>query len=173
MSGAATPKSTTKQNAIVGVGNMVVSSNQSETIATHSLGSCIAVVAYDNHVKAGGVIHFMLPDSKLSPQKASSQPAMFADTGIPSFFHKLSVLSAERKHVKAFVAGGASVITGSDMFKIGERNIAATKKALIELGISVVKADVGGVSNRALQLDVETGEVILQSTIGTAKLSLA
>jgi len=173
MSGAATPKSTTKQNAIVGVGNMVVSSNPSETIATHSLGSCIAIVAYDHHVKAGGVIHFMLPDSRLSPQKASGQPAMFADTGIPSFFHKLSALRAERKHVKAFVAGGASVITGSDMFKIGERNIAATKKALIELGISVVKADVGGVSNRALQLDIETGEVVLKSTIGTAKLSLA
>jgi chemotaxis receptor (MCP) glutamine deamidase CheD len=59
------------------------------------------------------------------------------------------------------------------MFKIGERNIAATKKILIGLGITVIKADIGGVSNRALQLDIETGEVLLKTTIGTAKLSLA
>lgn len=64
----------------------------------------------------------MLPDSNLSPQKAINQPAVIVDTGIPLLFQKLSALQAERRQVKAFLAGGASVITGSDMFKIGEHN---------------------------------------------------
>lgn len=172
MNGPSTLQSKGKQDNIVGVGNIVVSNRSNDIILTHSLGSCIAIVAYDSQVKVGGIIHFMLPDSGLSPQKAFRQPAMFADTGIPSLFQKLSALEAERRHVKAFVAGGASVLTGSDMFKIGERNIAATKKILIGLGISVVKADIGGVSNRALQLDIETGEIFLRTTVGTAKFSL-
>jgi chemotaxis protein CheD len=173
MSGPSISHGKAKQDTTVGVGNIVVSNCSSEVIRTHSLGSCIAIAAYDCNAKAGGVLHFMLPDSSLSPQKAINQPAMFADTGIPLLFQKLSALQAERRHVKAFVAGGASVITGSDMFKIGERNIAATKKILIRLGITVIKADIGGVSNRALQLGIGTGEVLLKTTIGTAKLSLA
>ncbi len=172
MSGASTSQNKAKYNTIVSVGDTVVSSDPYEAIATLSLGSCIAVVAYDSKVRAGGIIHFMLPDSSLSPHKALAQPAMFADTGIPSLFQKLSDLQVESRNVKAFVAGGASVMTGSDMFKIGERNIASTKRILLGLGISVVKADIGGVSNRALQLKIETGEVILKTTIGTAKISL-
>ena len=161
------------QETTVSVGSTVVSNSSSEVFNTHSLGSCIAITAYDYNARTGGVLRFMLPDYNLSPPKAINQPTVFADAGIPLLFQKLSALQAERRHVKAFVAGGASVITGSDMFKIGERNIAATKKILIGLGITVIKADIGGVSNRALQLDIETGEVLLKTTIGTAKLSLA
>ncbi|MBN12772.1 MAG: hypothetical protein CMI17_07205 [Opitutaceae bacterium] len=80
----------------------------------------MAIAAYNYNPRAGGVLHFILPDSNLSPQKAINQPAAFADTGIPLLFQKLSALQAKLRHVKAFVAGGTSEITGSNMFKIWE-----------------------------------------------------
>jgi len=115
----------------------------------------------------------MLPDSNLSPEKAQRQPAMFADTGIPLMFRNLMGLRVERRRLKAFVAGGASVISGSDMFKIGERNIIAVRKIINTLAIPVVRAEIGGVNNRTIHLNVATGEVELKTPTGISKFSLA
>jgi chemotaxis protein CheD len=133
----------------------------------------VGLVVYDSFVKVGGLIHIMLPDSNLSPEKAQRQPAMFADTGIPLMFRNLMGLRVERRRLKAFVAGGASVISGSDMFKIGERNIIAVRKIINTLAIPVVRAEIGGVNNRTIHLNVATGEVELKTPTGISKFSLA
>ena len=77
------------QRVVIGVGDMAVSNNTQVTLSTYALGSCIGVVAYDPVVKVGGILHMMLPDSSISPEKAVQQPAMFADTGLPLFFRAL------------------------------------------------------------------------------------
>jgi chemotaxis protein CheD len=173
MSGAPTLPNFFQQRVVVGVGDLAVSNNGNVNVSTFALGSCVGIVIYDAEVKVGGLIHIMLPDSSISPEKAAKQPAMFADTGIPLFFRNLCGLRAERRRMKAYVAGGASVISGSDMFKIGERNILATKKMINALSISVVRADIGGVNNRTVHLNVGTGEVSLKTPLGTSKFSLA
>lgn len=173
MSGAPSLPNFFAQKAIVGVGDVAVSNNTTVTISTYALGSCVALVVYDSMVQAGGLIHIMLPDSNLSLEKAQKQPAMFADTGIPLMFRNLMGLRVERKRLKAFVAGGASIISGADMFKIGERNIAAVKKMVNILGIPVVRADIGGINNRTVHLNIATGEVELKKPTGTFKFSLA
>ncbi len=173
MSGAPTLPSLFQQRVVVGVGDLAVSNNANVNISTFALGSCVGIIVYDAAVKVGGLIHIMLPDSTLSPDKAQKQPAMFADTGLPLMHRQLCGMRAERARMRAFVAGGASVISGSDMFKIGERNIVAVKKLIGTLGIRVVKADVGGVNNRTIHLNVGTGEVTLKTPLGTSKLSLA
>ena len=122
MSGPSTSHGKAMQETTVSVGSTVVSNSSSEVFNTHSLGSCIAITAYDYNARTGGVLRFMLPDYNLSPPKAINQPTVFADAGIPLLFQQLSALQAERRHVKAFVADGVSEITGSDMFNIGERN---------------------------------------------------
>jgi len=172
MSGSPTLPTFFQQRVVVGVGDVAVSNNTNVVISTFALGSCIGIVVYDSEVKVGGLIHIMLPDSTLSPGKAEEQPAMFADTGVPLMFRNLMGLRVERRRLKAFVAGGASVISGSDMFKIGERNIAAVKKMINTLGIPVIKADIGGVNNRTVHLNIGTGEVSLKTPIGTSKFSL-
>ncbi len=173
MSGAPTLPSLFQQRVVVGVGDVAVSNNANVVLSTFALGSCVGIIVYDAEVKVGGLIHIMLPDSALSPEKAQKQPAMFADTGMPLMFRNLCGLRSERRRMRAFVAGGASVISGSDMFKIGERNIMAVKKLVNTLGIPVVKADVGGVNNRTIHLNVGTGEVSMKTPLGTSKFSLA
>ena len=75
-----------EQKVVVGIADMAVSNNQSLTLATYSLGSCIGVTIYDPVAKVGGLLHVMLPESSIDMDKAQRQPAMFMDTGIPALF---------------------------------------------------------------------------------------
>lgn len=161
------------QRMVVGVGEMGVSNNQSLILSTYALGSCIAVVAYDPFSRAAGLLHLMLPDSRISPEKAASQPAMFADTGLPLLFRALAGINAEGARLRLFVTGGASVLCAADSFKIGERNIRATQEYLSRHGYLVRESAVGGTTNRTVHLNIATGEVSLKTPARVGTFSLA
>ncbi|MES2697138.1 MAG: chemotaxis protein CheD [Verrucomicrobiota bacterium] len=161
------------QRVVIGVGDLSVSNNPAITLSTYALGSCIAVVAYDATVRAGGLLHAMLPTSSLSPEKAGAQPAMFVDTGLNVLLRTLTGMKVDRRRMHIFLAGGASVLSGSDMFKIGERNIRATLAYLGGLGIRVSHSEVGGTINRTVHLNIGTGEISLKTPTATEKWSLA
>ena len=69
MGGSPTIGSVFAQRIVVGVGDMAVSNNTNMTISTYALGSCVGIVAFDPFVNVGGILHIMLPDSTLSPEK--------------------------------------------------------------------------------------------------------
>jgi chemotaxis protein CheD len=173
MAGSPSIASLFAQRIVVGVAEFAVANQGQTTLSTYALGSCIGVVAYDSSVQAGGLLHFMLPDSTLSPDKARAQPAMFADTGIPVLFNALAGVRAQRSRTQIFLAGGASVLSGPDSFKIGERNIVAVKKMLSVYGCRVVGTEVGGFQNRTLHLDVATGQLTLKLPDRTFTVPLA
>ena len=163
--GSPTIASVFAQRVVVGIGEIGASNNPSITLSTYALGSCVGVVAYDPLMKAGGLLHIMLPDSAISPDKAIAQPAMFADTGLPMLFRALAGLKGDPSRIKIFVAGGASVWCANDSFKIGERNIRATASYLERQGCRVRQSDVGGTVNRTVHLNVGTGEINLKSPV--------
>jgi chemotaxis protein CheD len=174
MAGSATIASVFAQRVVVGVGDLSVSNNVSITLSTYALGSCIGVIAYDPVVRVGGLLHLMLPESKLSPDKAASQPAMFADTGLPLLFRSLFGLRADRSRLRVFVAGGANVLgTGNDSFKIGERNTRATADFLRNNGFRVTHSDVGGFINRTVHLEIGNGTIKLKTPENNETFSLA
>jgi chemotaxis protein CheD len=161
------------QRVVVGVGDMGVSNNPQITLSTYALGSCVAVVAYDPVSKAGGLLHLMLPDSTISPAKAQSQPAMFADTGLPLLFRSLAGVRADFSRVRIFLAGGANVMCNADTFRIGERNIRATSEYLSHNGFVVRHSSLGGTINRTVHLNVGTGDITLKTPGANDTLSLA
>ena len=173
MAGAPSLASLFAQRVVVGVGDLGVSNNVAITLSTYALGSCIAVAVYDPIARAGGLLHLMLPESSLSPEKALSQPAMFADTGLPLLFRALFGIKAERGRLRLFIAGGASVLTGNDNFKIGERNIRATQQWLSQEGYGVRGSAVGGTISRTVHLDIGTGAISLKTPLATEAFSLA
>jgi chemotaxis protein CheD len=160
------------QRVVVGVGDMAVSNNSQVTLSTYALGSCIGLVASDPMVKVGGILHLMLPDSSISPAKAQSQPAMFADTGLPLFFRSLAGLKADRSRLRLFVTGGACVLSSHDAFKIGERNTKATLDFLAINGFPVRQTVTGGTTNRTIHLQIGDGEMTLKTPDGSSTLSL-
>lgn len=173
MAGAPTVASLFAQRVVIGVGDMAVSNNSTVILSTYALGSCVGVIAYDPLYKVGGILHLMLPESSISPEKAAKQPAMFADTGLPLFFRALSGLKAERSRLRLFVAGGASVIAGSDPFRIGERNARTTMDFLQKNGYAVRYTDLGGSINRTVHLEMASGNVTLKRPADTEQKSLA
>ncbi len=173
MAGSPSIGSIFAHKVVIGVGDMAVSNNANVTLSTYALGSCVGVVAYDPVVKAAGILHLMLPESKLSAEKAASQPAMFADTGLPLLFNALFGLRADFKRIRLFIAGGASVINGADPFRIGDRNITAVKKFLISCPCTVTGHDIAGTINRTVHLDVNTGMVSLRMPDSSRTHSLA
>lgn len=160
------------QRVVIGVGDMAVSNNAQVTLSTYALGSCIGVVAYDPVAKVGGILHLMLPDSKISPDKAQLQPAMFADTGLPLFFRSLGGMKVERARLRLFVTGGACVLSSHDAFKIGERNTNATLDFFTANGFRARQVVTGGTTNRTIHLQVGDGEMTLKTPDGLSTISL-
>lgn len=161
------------QRVIVGVGDMAVSNNPQVILSTYALGSCIGVIAYDPFAKVGGILHFMLPESSISPEKAIKQPAMFGNTGLPLLFKAMVGMKAEPHRLRIFVAGGAGMLAGQDPFKIGERNSAITFEFLTKHGLLLRHREIGGSINRTVHLEVNTGSTNLKTPLANEQFSLA
>ncbi len=55
---------------VVGIGELAISSGAADQIVTHALGSCIAVCLWDPVSNVAGLLHYLLPESKINPQRA-------------------------------------------------------------------------------------------------------
>ncbi|HEY5228243.1 MAG TPA: chemotaxis protein CheD [Opitutaceae bacterium] len=173
MSSARASPSPFLQRVVIGVGDLAVSNDPSVTLSTYALGSCIAVIGYDPQVRVGGILHLMLPDSRIAPARAAGQPGMFANTGLPLLFKSLQGLRADLTRLRLFVAGGANVLAGTDAFRIGEKNIKATEEFLSNIGFEFSHAAVGGSINRTIHLQNATGLLTLRTPVATEEYSLA
>src|SRR5882762_6952443 len=71
----------------VGIGEFAVSDRPEDLIITAALGSCVAVCLSEPTAGVAGMLHFLLPDARSNPVRAKTEPAAFADSGIPMLFH--------------------------------------------------------------------------------------
>jgi chemotaxis protein CheD len=147
---------------IIGVADMAVSNREEETLITYSLGSCIAVIIFDPVVKVGGMLHFMLPESSIDPEKGRKKPAMFADTGIPSLFKQSYQLGATKRNLIVKIAGGSQIMDENGVFNIGKRNCLMVRKIFWKNDVMIAGEHVGGNVNRTVRLEMLTGRVILK-----------
>lgn len=144
---------------VVGVADMRISNHPEEVLVTHALGSCLGVVIYDPAARVGGILHFMLPDSSLDPQKAQEKPHMFADTGLPRLFRECYRLGAQKPRLQVKVAGGSQLLGNREHFQIGRRNYAALRKIFLKNNVLIDNENVGGTRARTLFLEIATGNV--------------
>lgn len=142
---------------IVGVSDMKLSAGPEDQVVTFALGSCIGIVLHDPVAKIGGILHYMLPQSKIDLKKAEANPYMFGDTGIPAFFKKAYQMGADKSRLRVVMAGGAAVIDMKDRFNIGKRNITIARKLFWKNNILIDGEHVGDSISRTLYLDIATG----------------
>jgi chemotaxis protein CheD len=148
----------------VGVADLKTSNRPDDSIITYSLGSCIGVVIYDPVTFVGGMLHFMLPESSLSPEKAAKNPYMFADTGVPLLFKECYRLGAVKERLVVKAVGGAQVLDPNGMFNIGKRNILAMRKLFWQNGVTMGATALGGTVNRTISLELKSGAVMLKTS---------
>ncbi|MBI2690179.1 MAG: chemotaxis protein CheD [Acidobacteria bacterium] len=144
---------------VVGISDFRCSADPEATIVTYALGSCIGVGAYDPANGVGGLLHFLLPDSRQDPDRAVAQPASYADTGIPLLLRGMERLGADRRRIRVRLAGGAQILKDDGaQLAVGKRNYMAARKLLWQMGVMVEMEAVGGTVSRNLGLTVGIGE---------------
>lgn len=147
---------------VIGVADMAISNTPDDVLITYSLGSCIAVVIFDPVARVGGMLHYMLPESALDPEKAKQNPNMFADTGISLLFRQSYQFGAKKEKMIVKAVGGSQILDQNGIFNIGKRNYVAMRKIFWRNNVVVVAEHVGGMVNRTVRLEMQTGRVLLK-----------
>lgn len=158
---------------VIGMAEMAVSADPNEELITYALGSCLGITIYDPVAQVGGMLHVMLPDSKVDSDKARLRPLMFIDTGVPLLFRRAYALGAQKSRLIVKVAGGASVRSSKstrDSFRIGARNITALKQLMWRNKVLVKRQDVGGDYPRTMSLMIGDGEILIRTGNSTKSL---
>ncbi len=138
-------------------------------ITTLGLGSCVGIAIRDPLTKIGGLAHIMLPDS--TEIKNNSNIYKFADTGIEELVRLLVEKGASRTRLVAKIAGGAQMFAfqnKSDLVRVGDRNVQASKKKLAEMKIPILAEDTGENFGRTVIFYPETGDYVIR-TAGKAE----
>ena len=153
-------------SAIVGISEMRISDDPGEVLVTYALGSCVGLTLFDPVTRTGGLLHSMLPLSKIDPAKAARNPQMFVDTGVSALLQALFDRGAQRKNLVAKVAGASNIMDANGVFNIGERNHTVLRKVLWKNDILVSGEAVGGSSPSTMYLHMDTGktELTMQGT---------
>ena len=145
---------------VVGIGELAVSTASDMTIATHAVGSCIAVCVFDPAAGVAGMLHFLLPESSINPERAAEHPGVFADTGIPRLFQTAYSYGLVKQRAIVKLVGGAEMPQSSKgWFNTGHRNLLAARHMLWRNGVFVAAEDVGGTDARTVHLSVGSGRL--------------
>lgn len=129
-----------------------------DRLISYGLGSCVGIALYDPHPCIGGLAHIMLPDSKQA--RRSDNPAKFADTALPAMLQEMLQNGAVKSRIIAKIAGGAQMFTfanATDIMRVGERNVEAVRRVLMDLGLPLAAEDTGGNYGRTVELRTESG----------------
>ncbi len=147
---------------IIVVGDMKTGEKE-DLLITHALGSCLGLTVYDPEIQIGGLLHAMLPLSKINRDKAQANPYMFVDTGVPTLFKTLYEMGAKKSRLVVKAAGCGNPMGRTETFKIGERNYSALKKLLWKSDILLEAEDIGGTKSRTVNFDISSGMTIISS----------
>lgn len=149
----------------VGIGDLNIVLPPDKLI-TLGLGSCVGIAIIDSINKIAGLAHIMLPDSTSFTNQ--SNPMKFADLAIPILIKKMEAAGANRRIIKAKIAGGASMFSFPDknpLMDIGGRNGIAVKEVLQKMNVPVISEDLGGNSGRTMIVEAANCKVFIK-TVG-------
>jgi chemotaxis protein CheD len=144
---------------VIGIGELSVSTVPSMRITTHAVGSCIAVCVFDPTAHVAGMLHFLLPEASINPERARTNPAVFADTGIPLLFQQAYRHGLAKQRAIVKLVGGADMAQTTGAFNTGKRNWLAARGLLWRNGVFVAAEDVGGTEARTVHMSVDDGRL--------------
>ncbi len=142
----------------VGVGDIKIA--KAPMVITTYLGSCVAVCLYSPVHKVGGVLHLMLPEAKPTKDGQILKKEKYADTGIEELLRQLkNIFKLEKEDFVAKIFGGANVLKHVNRH-IGDENLEAVHRILIDLKIRIVGFHTGGEKGYKIMFDTQTGKVL-------------
>ena len=135
-----------------------------QTLITIGLGSCVAIVLYDAAARVGGLAHTLLPDETMARDRTN--PAKVPASAVALLLAEMTRLGADAARIRAKLVGGASMFANllpAGGINIGDRNVAAARRALEQNGIRIVAEDVGSDHGRSVHFHLDDGRVEIRS----------
>ncbi len=147
----------------VDTGKVIVSSKP-VILRVMAIGSCVAVVLYDQYKKIGGLAHIMLPGR--SPSGNSEDRTKYAEDAIDILLDTVKKVGVRAEDLEVNLVGGANII--------GERSISeeiagSVSDYLKKLGIEPKNKKTGGTERRSVSLDIESGRIFYTEGDGITK----
>lgn len=156
----------------VGLSEIKVTGSPDDILVAYSLGSCVGVALWDPVIKAGGMVHAVLPGTGSEAggvrQGAAPDPATagrFVVTGVLCLARMLKDMGCDPLRAKAWIAGGAHVLKGIVWpgGDIGAANTRAALEALRKIPILAPLLDVGQDYGRTMRLYISSGKATVSS----------
>ncbi len=136
-------------------------------ILSNALGSCVAIVLYDERNKIGALAHVMLPCAPKNQE--IKKPGKYANTAVQTMISEMKKLGTNRNgRIRAKLIGGAHMFKKNpeDGKSIGNRNVEFAREALKNTKIKLSKEETGGNCARNVTLDTDNGKVIISNADG-------
>lgn len=159
-----------KTQYIVEVSEALVLCDPAAEIVTYALGSCLGLAVYDPVSKVGGILHSLLPLSRMNLQKAEENPYMFVDTGVPEFLNQYFELGGTKERMIVKAAGCGNMMDEKGQFNIGHRNHTVLRKILWKNNILIAAEKIGGSDAKTMQLNLATGKLCVKTKEGIVEI---
>src|SRR5579883_1458661 len=130
------------EHHMVGLAELAVSQDPHLLLCTHALGACLGIAIFDPTAGVGGLLHSLLPDSKMDPKRAADRPGMFLDTGLAALLERALQLGAKKENLRVIIAGGAQIMDETTSFNIGQRNHEVLRALLAQHGLKIHAEDI-------------------------------
>lgn len=128
-------------------GEFAITYDHDDLPITTLLGSCVAVMLYDNIIRLKGMNHFLLPTSC-----AQGESCRFGLYAMEAMLNEMYKLGCRKENITAKVAGGATIL--QDLSEnIGQRNVMFARSFCRSEGIKIVSESVLGNNGRVVMLD--------------------
>lgn len=125
-----------------------------------TLGSCVGLCLASTREPKFALAHVLLPSMDSSVESSKFPPSRFASTVVPYLLEMLEIEGRERRTLRAFIAGGASMFSGgSQRSQVGTDNAARLQEELVANRVSISASDLGGINGRQLVVDAQRGRV--------------
>lgn len=148
-----------KNRIFVGLGEYVISKNETDELVTMALGSCVAVILASKKGGTAAMIHAVVPTCH-SAKVDSKKNGYYVDFGLSEMIELyLKKTHESTENLLCWVVGGAVSKQSPDPFEIGLKNVERVKIILKTYGIKNYALEVGGHVSRSVYFDVGSKEL--------------
>ncbi len=150
---------------VVGIGEYAITNTIEETIITHALGSCVAVIIYCGKNKYTAMAHVVLPKptDRTNMENYKMKPGYFATDIVPKLLRYFTdELECKKNDLEVYIVGGADSMQEEDVFFVGKKNVAMVRHLLNTNGIRTYASDTGGNLSRTVSIQCSDGHVFIK-----------
>lgn len=150
----------------IGLGEYVITSDSSETLITHALGTCVAIILHCPTNLLTGMAHIVLPVKPEHLEAHMDKPAYYADSFVPEMLKRFRARAGcSYSEITSTVIGGASSKNENDLFQLGDKNLRAVTKVLDDYGVKYNDSETRDHYSRTVIVDINTGEITIRKQL--------